>query len=342
MKAAGITAHGELEQVRIMEIPDPPCAHGEVVVNVKAAALNHLDIWMRKGRAGVSLPMPHVLGSDAAGVVHAVGAGVTGWKPGDEVVINPGLDCGACEFCLRGQHSECQAFTIVGMGRHGTFAEQVVVPARNLQHRPAHLSWDEAAALPLAYLTAWRMLMTQGGLRAGETVLIHGIGGGVAVAALQLAGLAGARAIVTSSTVDKLARASELGASHGVLYRGGNVVESVMDYTGGRGVDLVIDTVGAATWNTNVEVLRKGGRSVHCGVTSGPHAEVNLSAVYWKQLSIIGSTMGSHEDFRALLDAVNAAGLKPVVDSVMALDEARAAQGRMESGAQFGKIVLSI
>lgn len=342
MKAAGITTHGELDQVRIMEIPEPGAVPGEVVVNIKAAALNHLDIWMRKGRAGVSLPMPHVLGSDAAGVVHAVGEGVSDWKPGDDVVINPGLDCGACEFCLRGQHSECRAFTIVGMGRHGTFAEQVRVPARNLQTRPVHLSWDEAAALPLAYLTAWRMLMSQGGLRAGETVLIHGIGGGVAVAALQLASLAGARAIVTSSSVDKLTRASELGAAHGVLYRGGNVVESIMEYTDGRGVDLVIDTVGAATWNINVEVLRKGGRSVHCGVTSGPHVEVNFSTVYWKQLSIIGSTMGSHDDFRALLDAVNAAGLKPVVDSVMSLDEARAAQGRMESGAQFGKIVLAV
>lgn len=342
MKAAGIQSHGELDQVTLFDLPEPQPIPGEVVVNVKAAALNHLDIWMRKGRAGVSLPMPHVLGSDAAGTVHAVGEGVSGWKPGDEVVVNPGLDCGQCEFCLRGQHSECAAFTIVGMGRPGTFAEFVRVPARNLQPRPLHLSWEEAAALPLAYLTAWRMLIAQGGLRAGETVLIHGIGGGVAVAALQLATLAGAQCVVTSSSVDKLARASELGAAHGVLYGGGGVVESVMDHTGGRGVDLVVDTVGAATWNINMEVLRKGGRSVHCGVTTGPHVEVNLSTIYWKQLSVIGSTMGSHDDFRALLSAVNATGLKPVVDSVMSLEEARAAQGRMEVGGQFGKIVLSV
>lgn len=342
MKAAGIHSHGELDQVTLLDLPEPQPVPGEVVVNVKAAALNHLDIWMRKGRAGVSLPMPHVLGSDAAGTVHAVGEGVNGWKPGDEVVINPGLDCGACEFCLRGQHSECREFTIVGMGRHGTFAEFVRVPARNLQPRPLHLSWEEAAALPLAYLTAWRMLIAQGGLRAGETVLIHGIGGGVAVAALQIATLAGAQCVVTSSSVDKLARASELGAAHGVLYGGGGVVESVMDHTNGRGVDLVIDTVGPATWNINMEVLRKGGRSVHCGVTTGPHVEVNLSTIYWKQLSVIGSTMGSHDDFRALLSAVNATGLKPVVDSVMSLEEARAAQGRMEAGGQFGKIVLSV
>ena len=342
MKAIGIHAHGELDQLAQLDIPEPAPAPGEVIVRVRAAALNHLDIWMRKGRAGVALPLPHVLGSDAAGTVHALGAGVSDWNEGDEVVLNPGLDCGTCEFCLRGQHSECVQFTIVGMGRPGTFAEFVSVPARNLQARPAHLTWEEAAALPLAYITAWRMLMTQAGLRAGESVLIHGIGGGVALAALQLASLAGARTLVTSSSVDKLARASELGAMHGIQYRGKGVVDAVMDYTDGRGVDVVVDSVGAATWPVNMEVLRKGGRAVHCGVTTGPHVEANLSAIYWKQISILGSTMGSHEDFRALLQAVNTAGLHPVVDGVFALEEARAAQGRMERGEQFGKIVLAV
>lgn len=342
MKAIAINAHGDLNQLELLELPDPACEPDEVVVQVKAAALNHLDIWMRKGRSGVSLPLPHVLGSDAAGVVAATGERVAGWKAGDEVVINPGLDCGQCESCLRGQHSECQAFTIVGMGRHGAFAEQVAVPARNLQPRPPHLTWEEAAALPLAYLTAWRMLMTQAQLRAGETVLIHGIGGGVALAALQLASMAGARALVTSSSVDKLARASELGAAHGISYRNTNVAEAVQEYTVGRGVDLVVDTVGASTWPINVEVLRKGGRVVHCGVTSGAHVEANISAIYWKQLSIMGSTMGSHDDFRALLEAVNASGLRPVIDEVFPLAQARAAQERMEQGQQFGKIVLTV
>ncbi|MBX3179865.1 MAG: alcohol dehydrogenase catalytic domain-containing protein [Candidatus Hydrogenedentes bacterium] len=342
MKAIGIQNHGSLEQVRVLELPEPVAAPGEVVVAVRAAALNHLDIWMRIGRAGVELPLPHVLGSDASGVVASVGAGVTGWKAGDEVVVNPGLDCGSCEFCLRGQHSECGAFTIVGMGRPGTFAELVAVPARNLQAKPPHLSWEEAAALPLAYLTAWRMLMAQAQLRAGETVLIHGIGGGVAVAALQLAVLGGARVLVTSSSVDKLARASELGAVQGVPYRGGKVAESVLEFTEGRGVDVVVDTVGAATWPINMEVLRKGGRAVHCGVTTGPHVEANLSAIYWKQLSILGSTMGSHEDFRALLSAVNASGMKPVLDEVFPLESGRLAQQRMEQGQQFGKIVLAV
>jgi NADPH:quinone reductase-like Zn-dependent oxidoreductase len=342
VKAIGITEHGTLEQLRLLDLPDPACAPGEVVVAVKAAALNHLDIWMRKGRSGVSLPLPHVLGSDAAGVVCRVGEGVSGWQEGDEVLINPGLDCGSCEFCLRGQHSECRDFTIVGMGRPGTFAEKVAVPARNLRHKPAHLSWEEAAALPLAYLTAWRMLMSQARLRTGETVLIHGIGGGVAIAALQLATLAGAQVLVTSSSIDKLARASELGAVQGIQYQGANVVASVMEYTEGRGVDVVVDTVGAATWPINMEILRKGGRAVHCGVTTGPHVEVNISAIYWKQIAILGSTMGSHEEFRALIAATISTGLKPVIDSVFPLEDARKAQERMETGSQFGKIVLTM
>lgn len=342
MKAIGIQSHGDVKQLTLLDLPEPVPAHGEVVLRVKAAALNHLDIWMRKGRSGASLPFPHVLGSDAAGIVHAVGEGVMAFKTGDEVVLNPGLDCGACEFCLRGQHSECTNFTIVGMGSHGTFAEYVTAPARNLQPKPVHLTWEEAAALPLAYVTAWRMLMSQARLRAGETVLIHGIGGGVALAALQLAQLAGAQTMVTSSSVEKLARASELGAVYGIQYRGQGVVDAVMEYTNGRGVDIVVDTVGAATWPINMEILRKGGRVVHCGVTTGPHVEANISTIYWKQLAILGSTMGSHEDFRALLQAVNTAGLKPVVDQVFPLAEAMAAQERMELGQQFGKIVLTL
>lgn len=342
MKVAAINAHGDIDQVIIQNMPEPECRPGDVVVAVKAAALNHLDIWMRKGRPGAELPMPHILGSDAAGMVSAVGEGVHTWNVGDEVLINPGLDCGTCEFCLRGQHSECREFTIVGMGRPGTFAEKVAVPARNLQPRPAHLSWEEAAALPLAYLTAWRMLMSQARLRAGETVLIHGIGGGVALASLQLARLAGARVIVTSSSMEKLSKAKELGAAQGLSYTGGNVAEEVMDATGGRGVDVVIDTVGASTWAINMDVLRKGGRVVHCGVTTGPQVEANISAIYWKQISIMGSTMGTHDEFRALLQATIGAGLRPILDSTYPLEEARSAQARMESGAQFGKIVLTM
>ena len=342
MHAVGINAHGDIGQVAPLELPEPVCNEGDVIVAVKAAALNHLDIWMRKGRAGADLPMPHVLGSDAAGVVVEVGAGVSGWNVGDEIIVNPGLSCNQCDYCLRGEQSECAQFSIVGMGRPGTFAEKVAVPGLNLQAKPSHLTWTEAAALPLAYITAWRMLMNRAALRSGETVLIHGIGGGVALAALQLASMTGARIIVTSSKVDKLARAAEYGAHHGVQYGSARMVEEIMSYTEGRGVDVVIDAVGAATWPVNVEVCRKGGRIVHCGVTTGPHVEANISTLYWKQLTIMGSTMGSREDFRALLAAVSSSGLKPVIDSEYPLASAREAQARMEAGEQFGKIVLTM
>ncbi|MHC4682594.1 MAG: zinc-binding dehydrogenase [Planctomycetota bacterium] len=310
---------------------------------VRSAALNHLDIWVRKGRPGLEFKMPHILGSDGAGVVVEAGSGTHGVSVGNEVVLNPGLSCGCCESCLRGQQSECISFSIVGAGRPGTFAEKVAVPSCNVLPKPAHLNFDEAAALPLAYQTAWRMLMTRARLRPGETVLIHGVGGGVALAALQLAKLAGAEVIVTSSSDEKLARAAGLGAAQAVNYKNtDNVAAKVKQITAGRGVDVVIDAIGAGTWETNFNLVRRGGRIVLCGVTTGAQAQTNLQALYWNQLTVLGSTMGSHEDFRLMLEAVTAAGLKPVVDSVRPLDDAREATGRMEVGEQFGKIVLRI
>jgi NADPH:quinone reductase-like Zn-dependent oxidoreductase len=313
------------------------------VLAVRSAALNHLDIWVRKGRPGLEFKMPHILGSDGAGVVVEAGSGTHGVSVGNEVVLNPGLSCGCCESCLRGQQSECISFSIVGAGRPGTFAEKVAVPSCNVLPKPAHLNFDEAAALPLAYQTAWRMLMTRARLRPGETVLIHGVGGGVALAALQLAKLAGAEVIVTSSSDEKLARAAGLGAAQAVNYKNtDNVAAKVKQITAGRGVDVVIDAIGAGTWETNFNLVRRGGRIVLCGVTTGAQAQTNLQALYWNQLTVLGSTMGSHEDFRLMLEAVTAAGLKPVVDSVRPLDDAREATGRMEVGEQFGKIVLRI
>lgn len=314
---------------------------GEVVVDIRAAGLNHLDIWVRKG-GRAKLSFPHVLGSDAAGVVAEVGPGVTQWKAGDEVVVVPGLSCGGCEACRRGEQSECESFGIIGLSRPGVFAERAVVPAANLLPKPPELTWEEAASLGIAYSTAWRMLFARARLRPGESVLIHGIGGGVAIAALQFATLAGARAIVTSSSDEKLRRATELGAAHGINYRAANVAEAVRELTGGRGVDVSVNTVGAAAWPIDFAAARKGGRIVLCGVTTGAEAPTNLQALYWNQLDVLGSTFASHEDFRLMLRTVEAAGLKPVIDSVFPLDQARDAMGRMERGEQFGKIVLRI
>ena len=343
MKAAVIREHGGLECVTIDELPEPRAGEGEVVLEVRSAALNHLDIWIRKGRPGLQLDMPHVLGSDGAGVVVEVGPKTHGMNIGDEVILNPGLSCGYCESCRRGQQSECVSFGIVGMSRPGTFAEKVAVPCQNVHSKPAHLNFDEAASLALAYQTAWRMLMTRAGLHTGETVLIHGIGGGVALAALQLAKLAGAKVIVTSSSDEKLSRAKAIGADHTVNYRAvDGLATKVRDITGGRGVDVVVDTVGAGTWSTNFNIVRRGGRIVLCGVTTGPQAPTDLRALYWNQLTVMGSTMGSNEDLRQMLRAVETAKLRPVIDSRLPLEEIREAMSRMEAAEQFGKIVVKI
>ncbi|MBM4018261.1 MAG: zinc-binding dehydrogenase [Planctomycetes bacterium] len=342
MMAVTISGHGGPEVVRIQDAPEPRPAAGEVLLDVRAAALNHLDIWVRKGRPGMGLRFPHVVGSDAAGVVAEAGPAVQGVRPGDEVILNPGISCGCCEFCRRGRHSECPSFTIVGLGRPGTFAERVAVPAECAYPKPGHLDFRSAAALPLAHLTAWRMLVARAALRPGETVLIHGIGGGVALAGLQIAKLLGAEVIVTSSSREKLNRARSLGADQTIDYAAEpDVARKVLDVTGGRGADVVLDTVGAATWKTDFAAVRRGGRIVLCGVTTGAAAETPLNVLYWNQVSVLGSTMGSHEDFRLMLRAVAAAKLEPVVDSVLPLERAAEAFARMEAGQQFGKIVLT-
>ncbi len=343
MKAAVISEHGGLDLVQVRQMPEPEPAAGEVLLEVRSAGLNHLDIWVRRGRPGLNMAMPHVLGCDAAGVVVGMGAEVTGLNVGDEVVLNPGLSCGSCEYCDRGEQSECPQFGIVGMSRPGTFAERVTVPAANVSAKPAHMNFDEAGALALTYLTAWRMLMTRAQIQPGQTVLIHGIGGGVALSALQLAKLAGAQVITTSSSDKKLARAEQMGADHIINYAAvADVGRRVRDVTSGRGVDVVIDTVGAATWPIDFAAVRRGGKIVLCGVTTGPKAESDLRTLYWNQLTIMGSTMGSNEDFRQMLRAVSVARLKPIIDSVKPLESVREAMARMEAGQQFGKIVLRI
>jgi NADPH:quinone reductase-like Zn-dependent oxidoreductase len=322
--------------------PDPEVGPGQVLLEIRAAALNHLDLYARARHASDPTALDKIIGSDAAGIVREVGSGVENLAPGDEVVLNPGLSCGTCALCRSGEESECPDFDLVGRGVPGTFAELVVAPAESFAPRPAHLSDEEAAALPLAHLTAWRMAMTRGGLRPGEKVLIHGIGGGVALAALQIARLADAEVIATSSDDSKLARARDLGADHTVNYsKVPDVARAVRETTNGEGVDLVIDTVGAATLPVSVSAARNGGRVVVCGATTVAEATISVREVFWRQITIVGSTMGSAADFRAMLTAVGEGGLVPVIDSVRHLSDAGAALDQMEAGEQFGKIVLS-
>jgi len=341
VKALYFEEHGGTEKLLFDDRPDPEPGVGQVRVRLKAAALNHLDLFVLRGMPGVPIGLPHIGGADGAGVVDAVGEGVEGVELGSEVVFDPGLSCGRCGYCLAGEQSLCVTFGVLGEHADGTFAEAVVVAAESLAPRPNHLSWEESAAFGLAHLTAWRMLINRGGLRPGETVLIHGIGGGVSMACLQLAKLVGARVIATSRSEEKLRRAVGLGADE-VLTADDQVARAVRGLTGKRGVDVVVDSVGEATWMQSLKAAAKGGRIVTCGATSGPNPTEEIRLIFWNQLSIIGSTMGSRQDWRHMVEAVDMHRLEPVIDTVLPLADGRTAYERMERGEQFAKIVLSI
>lgn len=343
MQAVTIRAHGGPDQIRLADLPRPDASGPrDVVVALKAAALNHLDLFVLGGLPGLALDFPHVLGADGAGVVAAVGAEVRAVRPGDRVVLNPGVACYACESCRAGEHSLCATYHLLGEHVHGTFAEAIAVPEQNAVPIPAHVPWTEAAAFPLVFLTAWRMLVTRAAVRPGETVLVWGIGGGVAQAALAIAKLRGARVVVTSSSEEKLARARALGAEATVNHATQDVAAEVRRLTEKRGVDVVIETVGAATWDRSMRLLARGGRLVTCGATSGPSVGLDVRRVFWQHLSILGSTMGNAEEFRQVVALLGAGALHPVVDAVLPLREAREAFERLASGRQFGKLVLDI
>lgn len=342
MRAVFIESHGGPEVVRFGEVPDPEPRAGEIRVRLVTAAMNHLDLWVLGGIPGIELAFPHVLGADGAGVVDAVGPGVSGMAPGDEVYIQPGLFCGRCEFCQQGEESMCIRFRLLGEHVSGTFAERVVVPIVNVYRKPRGLSWSSAAAFPLAYQTAWRLAINAGRLRAGESVLIHGVGGGVAAAALQIAKYAGAYVYATSSSPAKLDRAIQLGADVAIDYTRENVPDRIRELTARRGVDLVIDNVGKATWRDSIECVRRGGRIATCGATTGNDATTPINRVYWKHVSIHGSTMANRREFREVARLVEGGRIEPVVDSEIPLDAAPDALRRMREGDQFGKIVITI
>ncbi|HZI67454.1 MAG TPA: zinc-binding dehydrogenase [Thermoanaerobaculia bacterium] len=338
MKAVFFRRHGGNEVLEYGDWPDPVPGPGEVLVGIRAAALNRLDLFVRDGIPGV--PLPLVAGADGAGVVEATGEGVSGSTPGDRVLIQPGLFCGVCEFCRSGEQSLCVKFRMVGEHGPGTFAEKAVVPAVNVFPIPAGLSFEQAAAFPLAYQTAWRMIVGRGKVRPGDTVLIHGIGGGVGWAALEIAVLCGARVIATTSAEEKARGARAAGAAIVVDYTAEDVGEVVRRETAKRGVDVVVDTVGEKTWLKSLKSVRRGGRIVTCGATSGPNPAEEIRLIYWKQISILGSTMANDREFRALLAAVGAGRLRPRIDRVLPLSRAPEAYRLLEEGRQFGKIVL--
>jgi NADPH:quinone reductase-like Zn-dependent oxidoreductase len=328
VRAVRIHEDGGPEVLVLEEAPDPEPAPGEVLVRLRATALNHLDVWIRKGLP--SVPKPRILGADGAGVVEALGDGVTDFDLGERVVLNPGIEAGGGRIHVLGEHGD------------GTNAELIAVPATNVHPIPESLSFEEAAAFPLVFETAYRMLVTRAGLREGEWVLAWGVGGGVSTAALAIGKALGARVLVTSSSDAKLERARELGADATVNHATGDVKAAALEATEGRGVDVVIESVGEATWTTSLQVAAPGGRITVCGATSGPNPPAALHRIWWKQLSILGSTMGTGEDFAGAYELVTSGRARPVVDSVLPLEEIRTAHERLEAGEQLGKIVLTI
>lgn len=339
MKAALFDQHGGPEVVRIADVPVPQPQPGEVRLRVAAAAMNHLDLWVRRGLP-IETTMPHIGGSDVAGTVDALGEGVSGWRIGDRVIIDPSLSCGECDACRRGEEPLCDTYRILGEHTQGGFAEFVVAPARNLYRVPAGFPLERAAAAPLSFLTAWRGLNVRGALRGGQSVLITGASGGVASAAIAVARFRGARIFALTST-PHVERVRALGA-HVVYDRADpDWGKRLWLDTSRRGVDLAFDSVGAALWQTCLRSLARGGRLITYGATSGHDAHTDVRLLFWKQISIIGTTMANRREFRDAMDHVFAGELEPIIDVVWPLERARDAHARLEAGEAFGKIVLT-
>ncbi len=342
MKAVLFHQHGDLDVLQYSDFPTPEPGPGEVLVRLKAAALNRLDLWVREGWQGIRLDYPHIPGADGAGEVAALGEGVEGWSVGDRVVINSNLSCGMCAYCQSGQDNRCDSWGLLGETRRGTYAEYVTVPARNLFPLPSGFDEHQAAAAGLVFHTAWHSLITRGNLHPAETVLIVGASGGVNTACIQVARLAGATVYVVGSSADKLARAEALGANFLIdRSKDENWSRVVYQMTGKRGVDVVVDNVGT-TFPHSFRAARKGGRILTVGNTGGARFEIDNRFIFGKHLSILGSTMGTLQDFATVMGLIFAGKLKAVIDQTFPLSDAAAAQGRLARGEQFGKITLDI
>ena len=328
------------------DVPTSPSpGPDEVRIAVRAAALNHVDLFVIRGLPGIAYEFPHILGADAAGVIDAVGAAVTAVRPGDRVLINPGVSDYTCEFCRAGEHSLCVRYGILGEHRSGTMAELVTIPAHNVLPIPdldPPLTWPEAAAFSLVTLTAWRMVVTRAQVKAGEWVLVWGIGGGVSLAAMRIAKQLGATVIATSSSDAKLERARELGADFTLNHQTLKIAREVRALTGKRGVDVVVENVGEATWGESLRSLAKGGRVVTCGGTSGPQLVTDVRPLFWHQFTILGSTMGNAAEYREVVRQLGLGRLRPIVDAVYPLARAREAYERLERAEQVGKVTVEI
>ena len=344
MRAIIFDHHGGPEVLRLAELPEPVAGPGQALVGVRACALNRLDLWVRGGLPGMRLPLPHVLGNDIAGVVEAVGPGVDAGWVGREVVINPGLSCGTCESCLSGWDNLCPQYRILGETAPGGYCERIAVPAANLLAKPACLDMIHAAAVPLTFLTAWQMLTIRARVAPGQVVLIHAVGSGVGVAGLQIARLHGARVVALASSDAKLERARELGAEATIRSDDGEWERQVraLPFVGKRGVDVVFEHTGVATWEASLRLCRRGGTVVTCGASSGFAATTDLRQVFFRQLQVLGSTMGSKAHLHRVVELVGRGALRPIVDRSFPLAQAAEAHRYLDRREQFGKVVLTL
>jgi NADPH:quinone reductase-like Zn-dependent oxidoreductase len=342
MKAIVFNQHGAPEVLKYTDAPDPTPRGSEVLVRVKACALNHLDLWVRQGLPNVPIPLPHIPGSDVAGEIAQIGADVTTVRVGQKVVLAPGVTCGKCAACISGQDNRCRQFTNLGYMIDGGCAEFVRAPEVNCLPYPENLSFEEAASIPLVFQTAWHMLLARAELQPGEDVLILGAGSGVGSAAIQIAKFFGARVIATAGSDEKLAKAKDLGADHLINHKTQKIRDEVRRITGKRGVDVVFEHVGIATWDDSLASLASSGRLVTCGATTGFDAKIDLRVLFARQLSLLGSYMGTKSELHTVMRLVAKGKLKPVVDRVFPLAEAVAAHAYLESSSQFGKVVLTV
>lgn len=340
MKAVQFSEHGDRDVLTYDEFDDPEPGRDEVLVDIKAGSLNHLDIWTRKGLPGIDLDMPHIPGSDGAGVVEAVGDDVTRFEEGDHVAVSAGVACGQCEFCRDGDESLCVRFHIIGEHVRGVHAEQAAVPADNLVPVPDHVDWEIAGSASLVFQTAWRMLIDRADIEPGEKVLVLGASGGVGHAAVQVADYAGAEVFATASTDEKLEYAGECGADHVINYEEDDFAEEIKELTGKRGVDVVVDHIGEATYQDSLKSLAKGGRVVTCGATTGPNPGAGLNRIFWNQLSVIGSTMATPGQVDDVLELVWDGTFQPRIRETLPMSEADRAHEMIENREGFGKVVV--
>jgi NADPH:quinone reductase-like Zn-dependent oxidoreductase len=342
MQGIVFSEHGGPDVLRYTEMRDPHISAYEVLVRVRACALNHLDLWVRRGLPGVPIPLPHIPGSDISGEVARVGEKVSGVEVGERVLLSPGISCGHCVHCLKGNDNFCRQYTLIGYMVDGGCAEYVAAPAVNVIPIPANLTFEEAAAVPLVFLTAWHMLITRAQLKPAETVLVLAAGSGVGSAAIQIAKATGARVIATAGSEFKLQKAKELGADEVLLHTMKHFSREVKRLTERRGVDVVVEHVGEATWKESLASLAVGGRLVTCGATTGYEGSIDLRYLFSRHISILGSYMGSKAELYSVLDLVGRGLVKPVIDRVMPLAQASEAHARLERREQFGKIVLHV